>query len=221
VGEIHSGSDFSLVPNQNWSTISIPVVNKVAYLHGSTANGQEEIITFDVSDPAQPRQTGTLLFDYGLRIADIAATDQWLAVALESSDAGWLAVYDLSSGFSDPLGTIQLAHPASDIQISQDVLLAGEGELGDNSHLQLYALPGFAPLAAIPLPEISAIGVSDSLAYVSTKRTGQVFAVNFSTPKTPKLLGTFDVASGAGNIAISGQNVVIGNRYMGLYVFQR
>jgi hypothetical protein len=220
VGVIRYTPESSITPDQSWSGVSIPVANHIVYLHGS-ANNQEEIITFDVSDPAQPRQIETVPIDSDLRIKDIAATDNWLVVSLESSDAGWLAVYDLSSGIKGPLRTVQLAQPAADIQISQNTLLAGENASDENGSLQFYLLPNLTRLSEISLPEISAIGVSDSLAYVSAVRTGQVSAFDFSKPKAPKLLGTFEVASGAGNIAISGQNVVIGNRYMGLYVFQR
>lgn len=221
LGRLYSESDSFLLSLQRGATVSIPVIDHIVYMP-ALAEGKEQIIRFDVGDPAQPTQLDVIPFDWDLRVTELAATQQWLVVSLhESDDQDWLYLYDLATESPQLVASIAVGQAPGEIEIHGDLLLAGTGgAVFQSDSLRLFSLPDLTQLAEIPIPSIWHIETLGDLAFVTSRFDQQLMAFDISDPTAPRAVGSLALPESEGNIAMSEDYLVVGNRRMGLFVFR-
>lgn len=221
LGRLYSDSDSFLLSLQRGATVSIPVIDHIVYMP-ALAEGKEQIIRFDVGDPAQPTQLDVIPFDWDLRVTELAATQQWLVVSLhENDDQDWLYLYDLATESPQLVASIAVGQAPGEIEIHGDLLLAGTGgAVFQSDSLRLFSLPDLTQLAEIPIPSIWDIETLGDLAFVTSRFDQQLMAFDISDPTAPWAVGSLALPESEGNIAMSEDYLVVGNRRMGLFVFR-
>jgi hypothetical protein len=213
-----------LLGQQSWRKISIPVVNNVAYLYGSIGE-QEYIVQFDVSDPANIVELDRLPLRSGLRVVDIDATEDWLVVSLDSvveSSRDSLVLYDLTGEAPSILAEIEVTSAPTEIQIGDNILLAGSGVLANQTDgiLESYSLPTLALLGQAQIPHIHEIFLLEDFALITMSQDSRLLAVELDDPANLQVAGIFDLPDDEGEIAVSGDFIVVGNEEMGLFVLR-
>ncbi len=217
-----SQDELIILGQQALRRTSIPVVNAIAYLDGSSG-GTEYIVRFDVSDPATIVELDRTPLRPNLRVVDMDATADWLALSLDSTLEGGrdsLALYDLT-GEAPALATeIEVAGAPSEIKIGDNSLLAGGGDLAGeaNAGLEIYSLPDLALLGQAEMPTVHEIDLLGNLALLTMKQDARLLAVDLGDPANPRIVGAFDLPDGEGEIAAADPFVVVGSEAMGLFL---
>jgi hypothetical protein len=221
LGRLYSDSDSFLLSSQRGSTVSVPVIDHIAYMP-AVSGGKEQIIRFNVSDPTRPTQLDVIPFDWDLRVTEIAATQQWLVVSLnEYEGQDWLHLYDLSAESPQLVSSIAVAQAPGEIEIYGDLLLAGtSGTVFQQDSFRLYSLPDLTQLAEFPIPSIWDIETLGDLAFVTSRFDRQLVVFDISDPTAPRAVGSVALPESEGNIAVSEDYLVVGSRRMGLFVFR-
>lgn len=207
-----------LLPSyEGWRGVSLPVVGDMAIISTGGTSDRDGLIRFDVGDPANPRQLGTIRLNPHLRVSELAATEKWLAVSLYSTEVDgqdYLAFYDMQGEAPQLIANIAVMQAPSALQFSDDLLLAG----GDS--LSLYRLPEPALLAELPMPGVFAMHIVDQIALISLRQDNRLLAVDISDPAAPQVAGAFDLAAGESYLATAGDTIIAGSESMGLYLLQ-
>lgn len=226
LGAVQSSTqdELILLGQHSWRKISIPVVNTVAYLYGSTGE-QEFIVRFDVSDPANIVELDRIPLRPGLRIVDIDVTENWLVVSLENNtdqDRDALALYDLTTGETPSIvAEIEVTTAPTEIKTGDNILLAGSGDLANQyGILESYSLPALALLGQAQIPHIHEISLREDYALITMSQDSSLLAVDLDDPANLQVAGVFDLPDDEGEIAVSGPFLIVGNEEMGMYVLE-
>jgi hypothetical protein len=215
-----------------WESVSVPVVDAVAYVvPGRRADDRDELVRFDVSDPADPRRLDTTRFDRHLRVKEVAVSGQLAAVSLYSvavDGADYLALYDLRAETPALIGEIPLVYAPASLRFYNDLLLAGSYAAGRGGFLHMFRVPDLEIVAELPLPGVFALEIAANhpvaaggeLVFVTLHQDNRLLVLDISDPGRLRAVAAFELAAAGGYLAVSGDTVVVGNDRMGLYVLR-
>lgn len=175
---------------------------------------------YDLSDPAQPRLTGTIESGF----TDDIAVDDGLLLALDAFNDR-VHIFDVH----DPATVIELGRVifdgyASSMAYADGFLFLTKFFLDEPDRLDVYDVRSPASarlLSSSPLPPGNSSGdtvVKDGLAYIANG-IGGLAVLDVSLPTSPRTIGTFDTAGRPAGILVEGTKVYVGEGRGGLRIF--
>ncbi len=202
----------------------VPVSGHFAYLPFFEQSNPAMVVRLDLADPRQPQVASQIQFDSPVIMVDAAATSSWLALLVSNMQRNSveLLVYQLSSGTPQQIGKLQVPADTMEVQIGDQWLALGRsdpyGRSGITTDLTVVSLPNLNVLSRVAVPGVHEIVLRDQLALVTMKEDNRLFAFDLKDPVNPRTVGAFALGSTSGELAVSGDYVIVGNHSMGIYI---
>jgi hypothetical protein len=194
---------------------AVVVVDRIVYLALSPA---DLLLAVDLADVNNPRLIASLQRLKGSTIRGLAVDGELLYAITEGEETDWFHIVGLSGGEMILRSSVQFPG-----RIYGLAARGGHAVLVGTEGLRLIsAVDPEQPqvLAEIPLPgDGHDVAIEGDLAFVtagSLFSTAQLLAFDVSDPADPQLVSKLDIA-GLGNIAVSGEYVVVAGDSMGVY----